>query len=103
MIVSTYSADSDSDSEDPFIVEKIIKKRFNSNETQYEYLVKWVGYTESENPWKLMENVPKDKLLQKRTFIIGFKARATRQRYKTYGIKGRFHFKCVVMYLYLCI
>ena len=38
-------------------VEKIIKKRFNAQKTQYEYLVKWVGYASSENTWELPSNI----------------------------------------------
>ena len=39
-------------------VEKIIKKRFNAQKTQYEYLVKWVRYASSENTWELPSNIP---------------------------------------------
>ena len=45
---------------DPYLVEKIVKKRFRNN--QYEYLVKWYGYTDSDNTWELPSNIP-DKLL----------------------------------------
>ena len=41
----TVPAD-DSDSTDPYIVEKILKKRYNSHKVQYE---KWQGYLPSEN------------------------------------------------------
>lgn len=46
--------------EDPYIVEKIISKRFNSHKVQYEYLVKWLGYSTSENTWELPTNIPSD-------------------------------------------
>ena len=41
---------------DPYLVEKIVQKRFRNN--QYEYLVKWYGYSDSENTWELPSNVP---------------------------------------------
>ena len=43
----------DRDSTDPYIVEKILKKRYNSHKVQYEYFVKWQGYLPSENTWGL--------------------------------------------------
>ena len=48
--------------EDPFLVEKIVKKRYNSQRTQYEYFIKWKGYTSKENTWELPDNIPKDML-----------------------------------------
>ena len=45
---------------DPFIVDKIIKKRFNSQKSQYEFLVSWVGYT--DETWELPENIPDNKI-----------------------------------------
>ena len=53
---------SESDSEDPYIVETIIKKRFNTQKAQYEYLIKWVGYLSTENTWELPSNVPQEML-----------------------------------------
>lgn len=47
---------------DPYIVEKIVAKRFNSHKVQYEYLIKWVGYTSKENTWELPTNIPSDTL-----------------------------------------
>ena len=46
------------DSDDPFIVEKIVEKRYNSKKVQYEYLVKWIGYSSTENTWELLTNIP---------------------------------------------
>ena len=45
---------------DPFIVDKIINKRFNSQKSQYEFLVSWVGYT--DETWELPENIPDNKI-----------------------------------------
>ena len=42
--------------QDPFIVEKIVKKRFNASKAQYEYFIKWVGYSSRENTWELLSN-----------------------------------------------
>ena len=57
---------SDSDSVcsicDPFIVEKIVAKRYNSHKCQYEYQVKWLGYDSKENTRELPSNIP-DKML----------------------------------------
>lgn len=41
---------SSSSSEDEYIVERIIEKRYNSKKKHYEYLLKWVGY--EENTWE---------------------------------------------------
>lgn len=47
----------DSDEEcETFLVEKIVKKRFRLN--QYEYLVKWQGYSDADNTWELPSNIP---------------------------------------------
>ena len=37
-------SDETKDSEDEFVVEKILAKRFNPKRKYYEYLVKWEGY-----------------------------------------------------------
>lgn len=37
-------SDAGKDSEDEFVVEKILAKRFNPKRKYYEYLVKWEGY-----------------------------------------------------------
>jgi len=51
--------DEDKMSEDEFVVEKIIKKRFDM-EGKVEYLVKWEGYDESnENTWEPVKNIEK--------------------------------------------
>ena len=52
----------DSDAADPYIVEQIIKKRFNSRSHQFEYLIKWQGYDSSYNTWELISNIPSSKL-----------------------------------------
>lgn len=55
---STSNASIMAESEDPYIVENIVSKRFNSIKGQYEYLVKWQGYTSQENTWELLSNIP---------------------------------------------
>ena len=82
----------DSDSTDPYIVEKILKKRYNSHKVQYEYFVKWQGYLPSENTWELPSNIPKSlletyerSLLQKQCMVEneprrhGLRDRSTRK------------------------
>ena len=49
---------------DPYIVERIVDKRFNAHKSQYEYLVKWLGYDTRENTWELPSNIPDNKLQQ---------------------------------------
>lgn len=56
------SVSSISDDEDPYIVEKIVAKRYNSHKCQYEYKVKWLGYDSKVNTWELPSNIP-DKML----------------------------------------
>ena len=48
--------------DDTYIVERVVARRFNRS--QYEFLVKWMGYTEDENTWELAENIPEDKIQQ---------------------------------------
>ena len=54
---SGLQTDSD-DENDPYIVERIVKKRFNSQKVQYEYFVKWLGYSSKQNTWELPSNIP---------------------------------------------
>jgi len=54
----------DDNEEEPFNVEYIIKKQFNAKEGQYEFLVKWKGYSEKHNTWELLSNIP-DKIVNK--------------------------------------
>ena len=49
---------------DPYIVENIVDKRFNPHKSQYEYLIKWLGYDAKENTWELPNNIPDSKLQQ---------------------------------------
>ena len=56
------SRDEDNDSEE-YIVEEIVKKRYNDKEMRYEYYVKWQGYSHAYNTWELESNVP-DQCLQ---------------------------------------
>ena len=54
---------SDSEEElEPCIVERILKKKFNVRKSQYEYFVKWKGYSAKENTWELPTNIPGDML-----------------------------------------
>ena len=56
------SADSCSENEtaDPYIVDKVLNKRFHAHRHQYEFLVSWVGYTDTT--WELAENIPSIKI-----------------------------------------
>lgn len=48
--------------EDPYIVEQVLDKRFRSG--QYEFLVKWVGYTKEDCTWELAYNIPEQKMTE---------------------------------------
>jgi len=50
--------------EDEYIVENIVKKQFNTRLGQYEFLVKWKGYSAKHNTWELITNIP-DAVLNK--------------------------------------
>ena len=55
----TMHMDADeSEEEEPFNVECIVKKQFNSKLGQYEFLVKWKGYSAKHNTWELINNIP---------------------------------------------
>ena len=43
-----------------FVVESIVKKQFNARLGQYEYLIKWKGYSAKHNTWELITNIPDD-------------------------------------------
>ena len=47
-----------------YIVEQILKKQFNSKLGQYEFLVKWKGYSEKHNTWELITNIPDTMITQ---------------------------------------
>lgn len=59
-VAATSSSSTDND--DPYIVEIIEAKRFNSHKVQFEYKVKWLGYSCSENTWELPTNIPSSML-----------------------------------------
>ena len=50
--------------DEPYLVEKVVKKRFSNHQNQHEYLIKWQGYTSSENTWELPENIPANMLAE---------------------------------------
>ncbi len=58
---SSVSSTTDNES-DPYIVERIEAKRFNSHRIQYEYNVEWLGYSSTENSWELPSNIPSSML-----------------------------------------
>ena len=45
-------------------MEQILKKQFNSKLGQYEFLVKWKGYSEKHNTWELITNIPDTMITQ---------------------------------------
>ena len=47
-----------------YIVEQILKKQSNSKLGQYEFLVKWKGYSEKHNTWELITNIPDTVIMQ---------------------------------------
>ncbi|XP_058805266.1 uncharacterized protein LOC131672209 isoform X2 [Phymastichus coffea] len=51
------SGENAEDSDDDYIVEKILAKRFNPKKKVYEYLLKWEGYAHEHNTWEEVENV----------------------------------------------
>ena len=48
----------DYEDEEPFNVESIVKKQFNAKMGQFEFLVKWKGYSAKHNTWELISNIP---------------------------------------------
>ena len=46
---TSTSTNQDDTDEDPYLVETIVAKRFNTQKVQYKNLVKWLGYASSEN------------------------------------------------------
>ena len=47
-------------STDPYIVNEILEKRFHSIRNQYEFLVSWIGY--SDTTWEIADNIPQEKI-----------------------------------------
>lgn len=58
----TASSTTTNDESDPFIVNEIINKRYNSHKDQYEFLVTWVCY--SDKTWELASNIPDKKIVE---------------------------------------
>ena len=44
--------------DEEYVVENIVKKQFNTRLGQYEFLVKWRGYSAKHNTWELITNIP---------------------------------------------
>ena len=40
-----------------FVVEEIVKKQFNGKLGQFEFLVKWKGYSAKHNTWELVTDL----------------------------------------------
>ena len=40
-------------SDEPYLVEKEVKKQFSNDRNQYEYWIKWQGYTSSESTTRM--------------------------------------------------
>lgn len=59
---SDHDDDSDHDGSenDLYLVDQVINKRFHKQRNQYEFLVKWVGYT--DETWELPNNIPFEKI-----------------------------------------
>ena len=51
-----------SEDEDMDLAEKIVRKQYNVEKQQYEYLIKWLVYAQTENTWELVDNIPDDML-----------------------------------------
>ncbi|KAK3913153.1 Heterochromatin protein 1 [Frankliniella fusca] len=45
------------ESEDEFVVERIVSRRYNIRKKAYEYLLKWEGYADDQNTWEPAENL----------------------------------------------
>ena len=61
---ASVNTDCTDQSNEPYLVEKVVKKRFSKHRNQYEYWIKWQGYTSSENTWELPENIPTNVLAE---------------------------------------
>ena len=48
------------DSEEEYMVDKVVKQRYNAVEGRYEYYVQWKGYSSAYNTWELESNIPND-------------------------------------------
>ena len=71
-----------------FSVEKIVEKRYNSKKVQYEYLVKWVGYSSRENTWELPSNIP-DNVLEEYEQSLLSAASTSATTLKRSGLRDR--------------
>ena len=81
---ATDSSTTDNES-DPYIVERIEAKRFNSQKAQYEYKVKWLGYSSTENSWELPSNIPSSILDAYEQSILNTSSREPRRQ----GLRDR--------------
>uniref|UniRef100_A0A915DDB0 Chromo domain-containing protein n=1 Tax=Ditylenchus dipsaci TaxID=166011 RepID=A0A915DDB0_9BILA len=58
------SMSSSGQSAEVYVVEKIIRRRFNATENIFEYELKWKGYPDSENTWEPESSLKCDFLLK---------------------------------------
>lgn len=81
----------DDEDSDPYIVEKVLKKRYHAQRQQYEFLVKWLGYSETDNTWELATNVPSHKIIEfeknESTTFVSRSGRSSRTTHKDDYIK----------------
>ena len=70
------SACDEDHTDEPYIVEKVLQKRFHSHRNQYEFLVSWVGYTDTT--WETADNVPLEKISQYESGLTCTKSRSGR-------------------------
>ena len=70
------SACDEDHTDEPYIVEKVLQKRFHSHRNQYEFLVSWVGYTDTT--WETADNVPLEKISQYESSLTCTKPRSGR-------------------------
>ena len=86
---SLSADDCASESDDPYIVESIVKKRYNSQKSQYEYFIKWLGYSSSENTWELPSNIPARLLEKYEQSLLSTQAAAHDGQPKRSGLRER--------------
>ena len=89
---SDHATISDSEEEEPYIVERILKKRYNSRKSQHEYFIKWKGYSSKENTWELPTNIPGDMLdgfKQEQVLQSSSSSRSSANTESNYGLRQR--------------
>ena len=69
-VIPTELINADDGDPDPYIVDKILKKRFHAIRNHYEFLVSWVGYSDTNG--KLQKTYHPISSMNLKRMVVGY-------------------------------